>query len=152
MVIREASLLDVLTVSHNMRPLDWKAIHAVVGDVSPDAYACDRFAHPGPTWCIADDDGPIAVGGMHEEGMGIATWWLVATPALGKVSKTLVRLGRHVMQRSLASGEYRRIQAYVLDEWPEAKRLTQLVGMQSEGTLRKVGLNGEDMVLMAIVA
>ena len=152
-MIREATLLDVLTVAHRMRPRDWQAIHAIAGNVGADAYACDIFSRKGMTWCLDYDDGhPIGVGGLHDEDDGNATWWMVGTPAIEKFGKTLVRLGRHIVKRSIGSGEFRRLQCYCLADWPQAVRFAERIGLQREGLLRKVGRNGEDMIVMAVVA
>ena len=46
---------------------------------------------------------------------------------------------------------FHRVQAYVKQDWEQAKRWIELVGMQEEGMVRKFSPDGRDHILYAKV-
>jgi hypothetical protein len=151
-VIREASLSDILFVAQRMRERDWKSLRCMIGELSADSFACDKFSRAGVCWAITNgSDLPVIVGGIADECEGIGTWWMVATDDIEKSSKSLIRLGRTAVRNGLARGGYRRIQAYVMEDWPEAQAVAARIGLEREGVLRGIGANGENVVMMAAV-
>lgn len=156
MTTRTLTLSDALTVITDMRETDRACLGAMLGEVSDEVFAADRFQSTGPAWTLLDDDGaPMAVTGLNMPNAWSATAWLVARRGLKAQSwRKLVRLARTVLANAADAGheQYRhRIEAHVLASWSGARILAQRLGFHYEGIRRGAGRRGEDIEVWAIV-
>lgn len=149
--IYKLSLADALTVVGNMREEDRYAMRAALGPVSDEVFAANRWQTEGPAWSMARDGDPIAIFGLSMGNAWSAVAWLVATPAMSPESwKKLMRHCRTVLGNARATGLHR-IEAQVLDGWPEADRFARRLGFEFEGTRRAAGRGGQDAHVFAIL-
>lgn len=83
----------------------------------------------GPAWTAFRSDGRIAaiVGIDFQMGFRGAAWALLAD----NLRSEMLAIARH-MRAYLRETEFRRIDAYIDDDWPEAARLVQLIGFRLE--------------------
>ena len=144
-MIRQAALADLLLVAESMRPEHRRDMAAWYPDLEIDSFVADRWNHGGMMWSMWADDVPFAVGGVGEDRPGVGTWWLIGTPSLEKHALAVVRFGRTVVNRLLAS-DFHRIQAYCLEDWPAACRTAEAIGLAFEGRHPAMGVNGENVL------
>lgn len=159
MRIEALTLPAAIVVCRAMRPMDAACIRAMRGDLSPDAFAVDRWQSADAGWVIHDDAGPLFIGGVTFATAWSGTLWLIGherVDALTEQSwRKLVRQTRTVVSNALDPANpaaRRRIDAYVMSAWPAARRLVQHLGFEHEGTCRQAGSGGEDFEIWARVA
>lgn len=153
--MRELTLADALHVVQRMRPRDRQGFRAALGDLSDDELAVGRFQAYGPAWAYDVDGQPAAIGGLHCVNGWTAVMWLVVVDGVALESwRKLLRATRTVISNALdPANEHgrRRIEAYVMADWPEAQALVKRLGFVHEGTRRSAGSAGEDVQMWAIV-
>lgn len=146
--VEPLSLLAALYVAHNLRDANRREIEATAGPVSAEAFAINRLTAEGEAWAFVDGL-PYMIAGIEVERPGVATWWLAATPLVEKHAKTAVRFGRNVVTHLLTTGEFHRIQAYCLADWPQAGALAEAIGLRREAVLRAAGIGKQDIAVYA---
>lgn len=161
MRIEALTLPAAIVVCRAMRPRDAWCVAALRGEFKPDEFAVDRWQSLGPAWALHDDAGPLLLAGLTFTSAWSACFWLVAherADALAPTAQTwrkVVRETRKVIANVLdPRNEHakRRVEAHVMADWPEARRLVQHLGLELEGTCRKAGSRGEDIEIWARVA
>jgi hypothetical protein len=154
-VIRELTLADALYVVRHMRQRDRDGFRAALGEQSDDELAVGRFQAYGPAWALDVDGVPAAIGGLHLVNGWTAVMWLVVSEGVAPESwRKLMRHTRTVIANALDSANEhgrRRIEAYVMGNWPEAQKLVQRLGFSHEGTRRGAGSGGEDLQMWALL-
>lgn len=140
---RGLTLPDALIVASDMRPMDWECVRAVMGDVTADVFAANRWQTDGPAWVMDENGIPAAMFGLSFSSPWMAVAWFVATPRFHSWKK-LIRFARIVRGNLAAHGKHR-VEAHVLSGWPEASRLAKRLGLVYEGTRRKAGRMGESI-------
>lgn len=148
-MIRDLTLEAALHVCRNMRELDRRGVQALLGDVTADVFAVNRWQTDGPAWCVEQDGKPVAIFGIQLQHPGYGTGWLVCTEQMRSFKK-LLRFSRTVRDNALRHG-MRRIDALTLVDWPQAAAFAAKCGMEYEGLRRCVGVNGETFQAFSVV-
>lgn len=156
MELVELTLAHSLSVVGRMREKDRACVLAMLGDISDEAFAANRWQSYGPAWALLDDSGhPQAIGGMTLPNDWTGVMWLVVAEGLPRESwRKLIRHTRTVIANATdpRNEAFRhRIEAHVLDGWGGAQRLVEALGFQLEGIRRAAGRNGENVQQWAIV-
>lgn len=151
----DLSLADALAVARVMRDRDRQCIKALMGDLSDESFAVNRWQSPGPAWSLHQAGGPVAVGGVTLQNAWSCVFWMFATGRISSHSwRKLIRHTRTVLGNvtNPRTVHYRhRVEAYTLSGWTEAAALAERFGFKHEGTRRGFGSGGEDMEVWAIV-
>ena len=107
------------------------------------------FYMAGP-WRIAATDGekPIAAGGYQEITPGVFQSWMVGTQEGWDTHwRTIHRITRFLIQQMEDSGRVRRFQTNALASRTRACAWYERLGMTYEGTMRGMGVGGEDVAM-----
>lgn len=152
-MLRALTLADALSVVSRMRPEDRACVQAILGPVSDEVFAVNRWQSDGPAWTLLDAQGnPQAIGGLAFSNDWSAVLWMVAAQGIGRDSwRKLLRATRTVLQEATnpKNPHYRhRIEVCVM--WAEAARFAQALGFEFEGTKRQAGRGGEDVQIWAL--
>jgi len=152
----ELSLAHALDVVAAMRPLDRMCVQALLGDISDEAFAVNRWQSYGPAWALVDDSGQaLAIGGVSLPNDWTGVMWLVLRDGLPlETWRKLIRHTRTVIGNALdpANSSHRhRLEAHVLESWGDAKKLVQALGFEFEGTRLAAGRDGQHIQQWAIV-
>lgn len=152
----ELSLGHALAVVAAMRPLDRACVQALLGDISDEAFAVNRWQSYGPAWALVDGSGQaLAIGGVSLPNEWTGVMWLVVRDGLPlETWRKLMRQTRTVIGNALdpANSAYRhRLEAHVLESWGDAQKLVRALGFEFEGTRRAAGRGGENVQQWAIV-
>lgn len=101
---------------------------------------------------LGPDNLPAAAGGYDEVSQGVWQSWMVGTEDGWRTSwRALTKATRWLMEGILASGA-RRLQTTGLASRTKALEwYTRGLGLQREGTMRAVGVHGEDVAMFARV-
>ncbi len=98
-----------------------------------DAGALDRFARlyrpAGPAWTGLVDGRPVGCGGIVTDGEIGRAWVVLSHPVHAAVHRTV----RRAVERELAAGTVRRIEARALEEWDGACRWLERLGFHAVG-------------------
>jgi len=115
-----------------------------------DVWAQYHLTH-GPDGTVVDPDGRIvACIGVHHFWEGTGEVWIVLSPLAKKYVQTAFFL-KAILSYGQKSLGYRRLQAAVREDWPEAVRLVELLGFRKETVMKGYGPNGIDQALYALV-
>lgn len=154
-MIRELTLADAMHVVSRMRQRDRDGFRAVLGEVSDDHIAANRWQCYGPAWVLDVDRRPSVIAGVNFLNDWTGFMWLVAVDGLRPESwRKVIRQTRTVISNALnPSNEHgkRRIEAHVMADWPEAQELVRRLGFEFEGVRRCAGFGGEDVQVWSIV-
>lgn len=145
MELRSLSLIAAVSVATRMRAMDWECLRAVTEITSPEVFGLNRWQTDGAAWALFNDFGePIAMGGLSQSVPWSATAWMVATDAMDSASwKKLIRHSRTVFRN--AAKTIPRIEAHVLEGWPEAEKFAGKLLFKYEGTRRCAGRDGQNI-------
>lgn len=139
-----------LHVCRNARQQDWACIRAMLGDVSPEVFAVNRYQTDGAAWWLEQDGTAVAILGVQRQHERAGCAWLVCTDRMRSFKK-LLRFSRTVAANAMGSG-WLRIEAHTLVGWAEAERYALKCGMQFEGLRRCCGVSGESFKTFSMVA
>lgn len=152
---RELTLQAALYVVRHMRANDRLCVEALIGEITDEEFAINRFQAYGPAWTILQDGEPVAIGGVTFGNDWIGVLWMLTTDRIdGQSWRKLIRLGRNIIANAMDPTNQhhkRRIEAHVLKGWDAAERFASHMGLQYEGTRRCAGYRGEDFETWAIV-
>lgn len=152
--LRTMTLADAMVVTAGMRDWDRRAVRALMGEISDEAFAVSRWQQDGPAWALYQNGTPVAVGGLAFMSAWSAVFWLLCTPQMtGQSWRKLLRQTRTVIVNvtSPAHEHYRhRVEAHTLGGWGGADALVERLGFRLEGCRRKAGSGGEDFHVWAI--
>ena len=138
------TLKSAMYVAHNMRQRDKDSLDALIGASNPDTFAIGRWQMDGAAWAMIESN-PVAIGGIAMPVPWVGHFWLVCTDDMTMQSwKKLIRQTRTILRN--ASKTVQRLEADVLSDWPEAERLVHHLGFELEGTRKKAGRDGQDIL------
>ncbi|MBF8177247.1 hypothetical protein [Herminiimonas contaminans] len=144
------SLEASLHICKNMRATDLACLQAVMGDISVESFAIDRYQTHGAAWAFYQDGVPVVMAGITSSVPWLGVAWMVSTDAVSADSwKKIIRFSRNVFRN--ASRKYQRIDAYVLETWPQAKRYAEKVGFKQVNVRERVGREGQNVLDFAII-
>jgi hypothetical protein len=144
-MLRTLTLADAVYIASHMRERDLECLRAVTEIANPEVFGLNRWQTDGPAWTLVKDGLPVAMGGISMSAPWCGTAWMVSTNGLdGPTSKKLIRHARTVF--SNASKAIARIEAHVLGTWPEAEKFAARLGFEHEGTRRRAGRDGQDIL------
>ena len=105
----------------------------------------------GPALTFIDPKGRVVVcAGVHHFWEGSGEVWLVLSP-LAKVYPRTGACVRSLIAYCQKVLGYKRLQAAVREDWPEAVRLAEYLGFRKEVVMKNYGPNGVDQTLYALV-
>lgn len=143
MTFRTLTLVDAVYVASNMRQVDRDCVECVTTITSPEFFALNRWQTDGAAWSMGDV--PICMGGISMAVPWIGTVWLVCTDAMSTDSwKKLLRWGRRILAN--AAQTFARLECHVLSTWGEAERFARRMGFVLEGTRKRAGRDGQDIL------
>lgn len=159
-MIRQATLMDILYISHNRREIDnaMLAADGVGADVSPDDFAMMRMKLSTVQYVLINEDSgrPIcAFGGIIKN--GVAHAWLIATDEMNRLGKSrvweLVSFSRRLVKSVLDIGAAHRVEAHIicgLQITESCRRFARKIGLDMEEFVKhRAGANGEDKINLA---
>lgn len=145
-ILREMTYEDALYVIHRMRPSDVAGLQAASPGMSCEEYAKNRMGADIKYTMLAPDGEPVGIGGCSFIYVKTAVLWMIATPRIGAVKKSVVSFSRLFMREMLASGLVARLQAHVIEGQPRCKEFAEFLGLQLEGRHPKTCANGETLL------
>lgn len=144
------TLADALHVVHRMRESDRRALAAVCPGMTLDQFAMDRFGTDHRYTITAPDGEPVVIGGARMLTTGTAMLWMVATPRIVELGKTVVRMCRRFVA-ALDEQAVRRLEGSFLQGEDVCERFAARFGLEFEGVRRCAGAQGEDIVMVGKV-
>lgn len=144
LTVRAYDPQDFVGIKVNERVQETRATQPV------QVWAVYHQAH-GPAFTLADASGRVvACTGVHHFWQGTGEVWLVLS-ALAKVYPRILFYLRSLLGYCQTVLGYRRLQAAVREDWPEAVRLVEHLGFTKEVVMKNYGPNGVDQTLYALV-
>lgn len=144
MELRTLTLADALHVASRLRQADFDCLQSATSLVTAESFALNRWQTDGAAWTLVDGE-PVAIGGLAMAVPWIGVAWMASTDAMTPASwKKLVRHSRTVFAN--AAKTIPRIEAYVIDSWPEAMKYAQCCGFVLEGVRHRAGREGQDIL------
>jgi len=98
---------------------------------------------------IWDEDDALAIVGIIERNPGYSSVWAVVTQDLAGKGLRLTSEVRLLIEHLQKTCKLRRMDMYVLASCRRHVVWARRLGFKIEGTLKKLGLNGEDYFMMA---
>lgn len=148
-MIVKLTLADAIAVVKEMRDDDHRAVKALLGNVGDEVVAVNRWQTPGPAWSLFQDNEPVAIFGISMPQEWTGTAWLMMKPNLsGQSKRKLVRHCRTVAA-NLKESSLHRVEALVMEDWPEAIKFVRRLGFRYEGTKLAAGSRGENFQIWA---
>ena len=93
----------------------------------------------------------VACGGIYPMWDGVGEAWFIGSKLVYKHPILITKTIRQYLNKLMNIKNFHRVQAYVKQDWEQAKRWIELVGMQKEGMVRKFSPDGRDHILYAKV-
>lgn len=144
------TLESSLHVCKNMRALDLNCLQTVMGDISIEAFAIDRWRTDGAAWAFYQDGVPVVIAGISSSVPWLGVAWMVSTDNVTAQSwKKIIRFSRNVFRNAIQ--RYQRIDAFVLETWPDAKKYAEKVGFKQVNVRERVGREGQSVLDFAII-
>lgn len=146
MEFQTLTLSAAVHVAKNMRAMDVECVRAVTTIENPEVFGLNRWQTDGAAWALVNDAGePVAMGGISQAVPWAGTVWMVATDGMtATLWKKLIRHCRKVAVN--AAKTIQRIEANVLQGWPEAERFARSLRFELEGVRRRAGRDGQDIL------
>lgn len=151
--LAKPTLLDFLYVAHHMGAEQREQYKVLTGrEFDADTHAAEVFTGIGPRWVYPDEGGvPICIGGFRNLGPGAwADWLITRDDAWEKHAKSVTQVCRATIELMLTT-EARRVQAICQSSRSKVRAWYRLIGYEHEGTIRSLGVNGEDFEMYARV-
>lgn len=150
--LRDLTLADALAVVGDMRPMDAECVRAACGREPGEWFAVDRWQAHGAGWTLLQDGRPWAIGGLSLPQPWLGVLWLVARPGMSGASwRKAIRATRTVLASAPRAGVHR-VEASVLNAWPEAALFASTLGLRCEGVRLNAGARGESIEMWARTA
>lgn len=144
MLVRDFMADDVLRLQ--LQPM--QALYSCMPEFAMTEDYGAALQASGPAVSIVMAGQLLGCAGLSEIWSGRAAAWALLSKACGPVMVPVVR----ALQVALNRHEYRRIETYVLADWPPALRLARLMGFALEGRLLRFMPDARDALLMARIA
>lgn len=143
-------------LAERLRPDEVQHWLAMSGAEHYDADVAARgfMSTPGLRFTLLDDAGtPIAAGGFHETQPGVWDGWMVGSLAgWGTHWRALTKAVRWLMGQLFAQGARRLAVCTIAARTAATDWYRRGLGMTHEGTLRRAGAHGEDLVFYSRIA
>jgi hypothetical protein len=114
-----------------------------------DTYATAHYEH-GPAVTFMVDGKVAACGGYAMPWEGTAEMWVAISQEFKHCPAVVVGIKRQMLEW-IDDKNLTRVQATVKSDWSVGRRFLEWLGMDYEGTLRKLGPNGIDQCVYARV-
>lgn len=147
----ETLTLDAaIYIARNMRPENRDSMLQGLPDMSPEAFAINRWQTDGAAWALFQDGTPVAMGGiaMTLPWLGVA-WFVVAEGITRDSWKKMLRFSRTVFAN--ARKTIPRIEAQCVDGWAMAEKYAKSVGFQYEFTRERAARDGRGIKSFVIL-
>jgi hypothetical protein len=139
-----------LYIARHMRSADRECLRNMIGEFGDESFAINRHHTQGAAWAFWQGGVPVVMGGIAETTEWSAEAWMVSVEVVSCDSwKKIIRFSRKVFTN--ASFKYSRIEAHVLETWPQAKKYASQVGFRHVSTKERAGRNGESVLEFAIL-
>lgn len=150
--VRDLNLDDAIAVVKGMRQWDRRCMTAMLGPVSDEVFAVNRWQSTGPAWSIHQDGKPVALAGIALPNHWAGTLWFIATDDMHSWGKLLRET--HKVIRNITDPRHEhychRLEALTIEGWRGAERLVEHLGFKREGLRERVGWGGEGFNVWAI--
>ena len=139
-------------VSTHMRIDDFREVMANRWDESPYSFAADCMRLPGPKMCcVANDDTPVAIGGIAANIPGVGQAWLVGTDRIGSHGVEMAHACKTLISRLLNDGAMHRIQAFSAEFHSQAHQWLKAIGFSEESRMPRYGKSQENYRVFSIM-
>ena len=136
---------DALHVALNMRESDWRQITSNTWHCDRAEYAFERFKAAGMAFSVRlGDNTPVCIGGLSDIGPGVMNCWLIGTDDFPRAGPWVWRFAVKRLIPTAFEAGVRRVQALILEDYPDAIEFAERAGLQQEGLLRGLGTGGEN--------
>ena len=139
-----------------MKLIDFIPDHAVElqthlndGDVRKDSAYIEEIANHKSNWSLTDNGHLIFSSGVYPLWDGVGEAWFLPALTLTKNKLSAIKIIRKKLEDLSNEFGFRRIQATCDAEIERDIRFAKFFGFQSEGRLRRYGLEGQDYIMMA---
>lgn len=142
-------IIQVVAQMDGMQREQWHAFND--GEFNVDDVAASLHLGAGPKWVLMAGTRPIVVGGFTPVRKGVYRDWMAYAPEAfilhwRSVTKQCKTMLAHMMQHA------HRLECTCLAaRLPEVLDWYQRIGYSFEGTLRRAGVNGEDLAILSRV-
>jgi hypothetical protein len=149
-VIREATLLDIVSVVYSMTDDHAKDKEAMMPGRPLDEYIAMRYSRVGLKFAHENKDGRVTmVGGFEESHPGVMTAWVIANALARESGREIIRFMKYRGLPTVLQIRHR-IQAFVRAENDVGNRMMERLGFTREGVLSRFGADGSDYVAWAL--
>lgn len=150
MTFRQLDLAASLHICLNMRAQDQQCLNSLMGDTAPQSFAINRWQTDGAAWAFYQDGVPVVMGGIQQPTAWLGVAWMVSTDCVTRDSwRKIIRFSRTVFANARKS--LQRIDAYTLDNWPDAVKYADRVGFQQVNVRKNAGREGQNVLEFAIM-
>jgi RimJ/RimL family protein N-acetyltransferase len=150
-MIREADLMSLTYLAHNMRPRDKQELSETRDMVDPSDIAIDAYRSQWAAVASGSDFQPCLAVGAKVAHSGTVTVWGFGTNQYRRGIVEMTKHCRDVMIPAIISKGFHRAQCLVHPENVGSQNWLQKLGFYSEATLRGFGSSRQDMLLFAWV-
>jgi|TARA_R110001592_G_scaffold211878_1_gene463974 hypothetical protein len=109
----------------------------------------DNLNTPGTAFTALDNGYLIACAGIIPLWSGVGEAWFLASERLHDYSKPIIKAVTKDFKKIIEEHEFKRVQAAVRTDWPEAQRFSRFLGFKQEGLMEKFGPDGSDYYRVA---
>lgn len=146
----QLSLDAALHIAKNMKQAHRQCLAITMGEISDEVFALHRWQSNGAAWTFYQDGEPVFMGGIEQNVPWQGTAWMVTTGHIRPESwKKIIRFSRTVFKN--ASRQIQRIDAHVLEGWPEAQKYAEKIGFKLVNVREKACLGGQGIYEYAII-
>jgi len=97
-------------------------------------------------------DTVVAVGGVHIMWDGVGEAWTLVSPDIERNGVVFARYAKKMFDAIIKENNLTRVQATIHVNDITAAQFASWLGFESEGVMRKYGINGEDYIRVARVS
>ena len=140
---------DLDAVGAALTDADRDSLRIVCGE-DPDragAYLRQQAEWGAKAMAVRLDGQAVALVGVSSQRPGVGVVWAWTTPRAREVGSALTRGGKRLLAALMRSGVYHRLEAWCWTGHPTSERWVRALGLERECTMRRAGLNGEDIAL-----
>ena len=105
-----------------------------------------RMVVPDMSFTAVVNGNVIACGGIYPVWDGVGEAWFLSSHLIHKFTKSIVTELRTHLDGIMEVHDLHRVQAHILEDWPNARRWITFLGMQEEGVLRKYSPDGHNYI------
>lgn len=105
----------------------------------------------GPAWTMMEGEQIVACCGVRILWEGVGEAWLIFSPAVEGHTIEATKIIKKYLRRVIDDTKLNRVQAFCATANPKAARYLEVLGFEREGVMRKLGRDGADQYIYAIV-